>query len=91
MLNHIDFPITNGDTEPLNGHTKRMNRQGFGFVASSSTPLAYLEENGNTYQDRLLADGSLNQVLRNLPFEAALRAMAGHIARRVAYQLWAHD
>ena len=43
------------------------------FVAGSSTPLAYRDADGNTYQRRRLGDGSEHTVLKNFPSEAELR------------------
>ena len=46
------------------------NRQ----VAGSSTPLSRTDEHGNTYQTRVLADGSTHEVLKNFPTPAELQA-----------------
>lgn len=35
ILNYFDHPVTNGYTESLNGHMKRMNRAGFGYSFKS--------------------------------------------------------
>ncbi len=37
------------------------------FVAGSSTPLAEIDSNGNTYQQRPLPDGSSHLILKNFP------------------------
>ncbi len=37
------------------------------FVEGSSTPIARGDEQGNTYQSRLLEDGSSHEVLKNFP------------------------
>jgi SAM-dependent methyltransferase len=44
------------------------------FVAGSSTPISRTDAAGNTYQQRLLADGSKHEVLKNFPAEAQVRA-----------------
>ena len=44
------------------------------FVAGSSTPIAHADAEGNTYQERRLADGSRHVVRKNFPAEADLRA-----------------
>ncbi|HYG55784.1 MAG TPA: methyltransferase domain-containing protein [Burkholderiales bacterium] len=43
------------------------------YVEGSSTPIAETDADGNTYQHRRLADGSLNRVLKNFPTEEELR------------------
>jgi SAM-dependent methyltransferase len=37
------------------------------FVAGSSTAISRRDEDGNTYQQRTLDDGSMNEVLKNFP------------------------
>jgi hypothetical protein len=44
------------------------------YVEGSSTPIAYADAEGNTFQRRKLADGSQHDVLKNFPTEAQLRA-----------------
>jgi ubiquinone/menaquinone biosynthesis C-methylase UbiE len=44
------------------------------FVAGSSTPISRTDEVGNTYQERILADGSRYEVVKNFPSAAAIRA-----------------
>jgi len=43
------------------------------YVEGSSTPLAETDAEGNTYQQRRLADGTVNRVLKNFPGEQDLR------------------
>jgi SAM-dependent methyltransferase len=51
------------------------------YVEGSSTPIAERDAEGNCYQVRRLADGSVNRVLKNFPSEAELRAdLAAHAA-----------
>jgi SAM-dependent methyltransferase len=45
------------------------------YVAGSSTPVCAADDNGNTYQDRKLADGSTHRVLKNFPGSQELRAL----------------
>jgi demethylmenaquinone methyltransferase/2-methoxy-6-polyprenyl-1,4-benzoquinol methylase len=45
------------------------NRQ----VAGSSTPVSRTDEHGNTYQSRVLSDGSRHEVLKNFPMPAELQ------------------
>jgi len=44
------------------------------FVEGSSTPIARRDEQGNTYQSRLLEDGSSHEVLKNFPTPQELLA-----------------
>ena len=37
------------------------------YVEGSSTPISRIDQNGNTYQTRRLADGSAFEVLKNFP------------------------
>jgi demethylmenaquinone methyltransferase/2-methoxy-6-polyprenyl-1,4-benzoquinol methylase len=46
------------------------NRQ----VEGSSTPVSRIDEHGNTYQSRVLSDGSRHEVLKNFPRTAELQA-----------------
>lgn len=48
------------------------------YVEGSSTPLARRDPEGNTFQLRNLADGSMHEVLKNFPGANELRARAGH-------------
>jgi len=50
------------------------------FVAGSSTPIVYTDDGGNTYQDRILTDGSRHRVLKNFPTSAELRATIARVA-----------
>jgi ubiquinone/menaquinone biosynthesis C-methylase UbiE len=48
------------------------------YVEGSSTPVAECDEQGNTYQVRSLADGSIHRVLKNFPSQPDLgRALEG--------------
>ena len=62
------------------------------YVEGNSTRLARRDGAGNTYQDRLLADGSRHEVLKNYPAAAELEARiarAGGAEVRVAdYQYY---
>ena len=42
------------------------------YVAGSSTPVARRDAEGNTYQQRVLDDGSTHEVLKNFPSEGEL-------------------
>lgn len=57
------------------------------FVEGSSTPLAETDADGNTYQQRLLDDGTTHRVLKNFPDEARLRAVVEGLGEQVELQL----
>jgi demethylmenaquinone methyltransferase/2-methoxy-6-polyprenyl-1,4-benzoquinol methylase len=49
------------------------------YVEGNSTPVTRTDEAGNTYQDRVLDDGSVHEVLKNFPTrDAALALLAAH-------------
>jgi SAM-dependent methyltransferase len=66
------------------------------FVAGSSTPLSridsdgnplsYRDAEGNTYQERVLDDGSTHQVVKNFPTTEDLRAAVNWLAADVSVQ-----
>lgn len=56
------------------------------YVDGNSTPIAAHDSEGNTFQDRRLADGSTTRVLKNFPREAELRALVGSYARAAEYR-----
>jgi len=58
------------------------------FVNGSSTPVAEQDGEGNTYQLRVLADGSTHRVLKNFPSEAELRRAVAGIASEVRLREW---
>ena len=53
------------------------------YVRGSSTPLARHDADGNTYQRRVLSDGSAHEVLKNFPTEAELRHALDGLADNV--------
>jgi demethylmenaquinone methyltransferase/2-methoxy-6-polyprenyl-1,4-benzoquinol methylase len=55
------------------------------YVEGSSTPIAYVDAEGNTFQRRTLADGSQHDVLKNFPTESELRADLGAAGSAVEY------
>jgi demethylmenaquinone methyltransferase/2-methoxy-6-polyprenyl-1,4-benzoquinol methylase len=57
------------------------------YVEGSSTPLCWADEEGNTYQERPLADGSLHRVLKNFPGEAELRRAVEPVAASLELHL----
>lgn len=50
------------------------------YVEGSSTPVAWRDADGNTYQDRRLRDGSIHRVRKNFPTPDAIRAALGPAA-----------
>ena len=42
------------------------------FVSGSSTPISRKDDEGNTWQERKLEDGSTHEVLKNFPTEGQL-------------------
>lgn len=55
------------------------------YVAGSSTPIARVDDEGNNYQRRRLADGSEHIVLKNFPDEMELIAEVRDCAAAVEY------
>jgi SAM-dependent methyltransferase len=59
------------------------------FVQTSSTPLTRRDDDGNTYQNRTLDDGSVHEVLKNFPTRDEAFAMLGpraHAPQWVDYE-----
>ncbi len=57
------------------------------YVEGSSTPIARVDDHGDTYQMRRLDDGSRHEVLKNFPTESALRATMEGLAAEVRVEL----
>lgn len=51
------------------------------FVQTSSTPISRTDEAGNTYQNRVLDDGSVHEVVKNFPTPEQAFALLGPRAR----------
>jgi SAM-dependent methyltransferase len=60
------------------------------YVAGSSTPIAERDEEGNTYQLRTLADGTVHRVLKNFQTEPELLALIGEIGECAQFTRWDH-
>ncbi|WP_295380481.1 class I SAM-dependent methyltransferase [uncultured Pseudacidovorax sp.] len=60
------------------------------FVPGSSTPIAEQDAEGNTWQLRPLADGSVHRVLKNFPSRDALLSAVEPHARISEYRAWQH-
>ncbi|MBG6080166.1 class I SAM-dependent methyltransferase [Rubrivivax gelatinosus] len=60
------------------------------FVQTSSTPLTRRDEAGNTYQDRVLDDGSVHEVLKNFPTPDEAFAVLGPRARDPRWTAYEH-
>jgi ubiquinone/menaquinone biosynthesis C-methylase UbiE len=55
------------------------------FVAGSNLPISDPDPDGDTYQSRMLDDGSTHRVLKNFPSESELRAAVAELAERVEF------
>jgi len=60
------------------------------FVQTSSTPLTRRDDEGNTYQERTLDDGSTFEVLKNFPTRDEAFAMLGPRAREPEWIEYGH-
>lgn len=60
------------------------------LVPGSSTPISRQDADGNTYQQRPLADGTAHEVLKNFPTEADLRAATQGLCSRFEHRTWPH-
>lgn len=60
------------------------------FVAGSSTPLSRSDQQGNTYQRRLLDDGSVHEVLKNFPTEQQAVSLLGPRAHGASWIEYPH-
>ncbi|HZQ61133.1 MAG TPA: class I SAM-dependent methyltransferase [Casimicrobiaceae bacterium] len=58
------------------------------YVEGNSTPIVERDHEGNTFQDRRLADGSVTRVLKNFPTEAELCSLVQSYARATAYRAY---
>lgn len=60
------------------------------FVARSSTALSERDEDGNTYQVRRLADGSVHRVMKNFPTRTDLTEATSGLVDGLKYHEWQH-
>ncbi len=60
------------------------------YVQVSSTPLTRTDEHGNTYQNRVLDDGSVHEVLKNFPTSEQAIGMLGPRAVRPQWTAYEH-
>jgi len=58
------------------------------FVEGSSTPISERDSEGNSYQARRLADGSIHRVLKNFPTREELLQAISPFASKVQYHEW---
>jgi ubiquinone/menaquinone biosynthesis C-methylase UbiE len=56
------------------------------YVEGSSTPLSRRDAEGNTYQTRMLDDGSTHEVLKNFPSDRELIDRAARCGRQVSVE-----
>lgn len=60
------------------------------FVAGSSTAIERIDEQGNSWQHRVLADGSEHRVMKNFPDEAEARAVLAGLVTDLCWYRWPH-
>lgn len=60
------------------------------YVDGSSTPIARRDADGNSFQQRTLADGSTHEVLKNFPQREQAVAAIGPRARNAQWHRWQH-
>jgi len=60
------------------------------FVPGSSSPITEEDAEGDSFQTRLLADGTAHRVLKNFPSEAQLLAMVEGLGTDAAVTNWTH-
>lgn len=60
------------------------------FVQTSNLPITRTDDEGNTYQDRSLDDGSVHEVLKNFPTAEQVRSVAGARACDFIWTQWTH-
>lgn len=90
---HVPLPRLPGWLDLLHARLGRGARVVFldnRFVAGSSTPISRRDEVGNTYQQRLLDDGSSHEVLKNFPGATAALALLEDRARRACWTQHRH-
>ena len=56
------------------------------YVERSSTPLSRRDDDGNTYQRRVLSDGRHFEVLKNFPSEQVFRKLVGSRAKNLQFR-----
>lgn len=60
------------------------------YVQTSNLPITRKDDEGNTYQNRTLDDGSTYEVVKNFPSEAEARQRLGSRARDVRWMAFEH-
>ena len=58
------------------------------YVEGNSTPLTESDSEGNTYQQRKLADGSVHRVLKNYPSELELCELVAPFGMQLSHTVW---
>lgn len=54
------------------------------YVEGSSTPISRWDEHGNSYQNRMLRDGTSYEVMKNFPVEDELREVLSEVASKLS-------
>jgi ubiquinone/menaquinone biosynthesis C-methylase UbiE len=57
-------------------------------VEGSSSPVTHRDADGNTFQTRMLEDGSTHKVLKNFPSESELIELVGGLGDRAVFTTW---
>lgn len=73
---HVPLARLDAFLQGLQDHLEPRSRVAFldnRYIEGSSTPLSRQDAEGNTYQQRRLADGSSHEVLKNFPTEQEMR------------------
>jgi SAM-dependent methyltransferase len=60
------------------------------YVEGSSSPITRADDSGNTYQQRMLDDGSTHEVLKNFPTREQAIAALGPRAHNAQWHQWTH-
>ena len=60
------------------------------FVKDSSSPISEPDAEGDTYQTRLLDNGTAYRVLKNFLTEQELQVLVNNLGSQVVYTEWQH-
>lgn len=58
------------------------------YVEGSSSPVSRIDDNGNSYQNRFLTDGSAYEILKNFPEKDDLMNLLSPYSKSIEYQEW---
>ena len=57
-------------------------------VEGSGSPVTHRDADGNTFQTRMLENGSTHKVLKNFPSESELLELVGGLGGRAVFTTW---